>query len=117
MIYGAAVVSALLAIMLTINVVGLIRALRGTIPRNSIVGFRTRATQRSDDSWAAGQRVGWSVRALLIPVYAIGLGLSVTMSVIGSNWNALVPIVASCAVLDILDSAVGIVLANRAGMR
>ncbi|UFS61146.1 SdpI family protein [Subtercola endophyticus] len=103
--------------MLAINVVGLIQALRGTIPRNSIVGFRTRATQRSDASWAAGQRVGWSVRALLIPVYAIGLGLTISMSVIGGIWSALVPIVASCAVLDILDSAVAIVLANRAAMR
>jgi hypothetical protein len=47
-IYGAAVVSALLAIMLAINVVGLLGAVRGTIRRNSVVGFRTRATQTSD---------------------------------------------------------------------
>lgn len=56
------------------------RAVAGALPRNRIVGLRTRRTLESDEAWALVHRTAGST---LVGTGVAGIGLAITAAVIG----------------------------------
>jgi hypothetical protein len=82
---------------------------RGIIGRNGLVGIRTRATMRSDESWILGHR------AAVVPTSIAGGA----MVVVGLVYVALgrsddVPAIIACAVILVGGTFWGVVAAARA---
>jgi hypothetical protein len=94
--------------------VAAVMAANGSLPRNRIVGMRTRATLASDAAWRAAHRASaWSVAAAGAISTALGLYLLVAQP--SRSTKAAVAIAASAALLVLV--VIGGVQADRVARR
>lgn len=91
-----------------------VMAANGSLPRNRIVGMRTRATLASDAAWQAAHRASaWSLAAA--GVISVALGLYLLVARPSRSTEAAVALAASGALLVLV--VIGGVQAHRVARR
>ncbi|MFD9818901.1 SdpI family protein [Streptomyces violascens] len=115
------VVGAVLAVIYVAVSVGVLTIARksrnGTLPRNPLVGVRTRETLGDDSSWRAGQREARRRYVRLVPVLAgAAIASLVNALVEGPFWGFAV-IVAVSGALDLAIATSSAAAANSAARR
>jgi hypothetical protein len=92
-----------------LTIVFVVLPARGTIGRNGLVGIRTRATMRSDESWIIGHR------AAIVPTsIAGGATVAVSLVYIALGRADDIPAFIACAAILVGGAFWGVVAAGRA---
>jgi hypothetical protein len=92
-----------------LTIVFVVLPARGTIGRNGLVGIRTRATMRSDESWIIGHR------AAIVPTsIAGGATVAVSLVYIALGRADDIPAFVACAAILVGGAFWGVVAAGRA---
>jgi hypothetical protein len=100
--------------MVGVNLVGWRAARRRALPRSALFGIRTPRTLSSSQAWADSQAAGWSVRLVLVPVYAVAAVLAGMAWRQGHLPKVVVPLVLTVAGIDVVVSTVCVVRAQHA---
>ncbi|MCX4745131.1 SdpI family protein [Kitasatospora sp. NBC_01287] len=108
---------------LTLTAAGLViasagrRAAEGRLPRNPLVGIRTRATTQDDDAWRAGQLAAQRRYRRVLPVLALAaIGSLVNGLLSGPFWVFLV-IASGCGLADLVTATAAVRAARAAAGR
>ncbi|WP_083337912.1 SdpI family protein [Mycobacteroides franklinii] len=83
-----------------------------SLPRNTTVGFRTKATLRSDEAWDKGNRAGIKVFLLCVPLAVITVAAMIVRILVFSKSSFLINGIWAVAFLCVMGYAT--VKANQA---
>lgn len=97
-------------VLAAIGSVALVATALGAVPRNGLVGVRTKDTMRSDHAWAVGHRAA----RLWLLGSAVGLGATALATWSAEEFSRTSTVALACA-MGLL--AVGAVVAHRAARR
>lgn len=108
------ILSGLLSAGLVVHLIGWRLSRRPHARRNQIFGIRTRSSLGSDASWRVAQRVGWRVRAVLIPFYAAALAVMVLAPGGNATSDVVFPLFIVVGAASVLVSTISTVAADHA---
>ncbi|MFF7636962.1 SdpI family protein [Kitasatospora sp. NPDC008050] len=93
------------------------KATVGSLPKNPLVGVRTRATTSDDSSWRAAQLAAARRYRLVLPLLALAAGASLVNGILrGPFWIFLV-IAIVCGAADLVTATTAVRAARSAARR